>query len=120
MEAAVIMSINVTSYIFYHIDFMKRLVRLSQYFCAAQKQQFKFKYASSLLPHPEKAYKGGEDALFASEHVLLVADGVGGWADSGVDPALYSKKLASIVEELVSKDKLNYIDNPKQLIKEAV
>jgi len=50
----------------------------------------------------------------------LVADGVGGWADSGVDPALYSKKLASIVEELVSKDKLNYIDNPKQLIKEAV
>jgi serine/threonine protein phosphatase PrpC len=30
--------------------------------------------------------------------VLIVADGVGGWADSGVDPALYSKKLVKIME----------------------
>jgi len=28
----------------------------------------------------------------------MVADGVGGWAESGIDPALYSKKLAKIVE----------------------
>jgi protein phosphatase PTC7 len=96
---------------------MQRLVRIRHLFCQAKKQQYRFKYASSLLPHPEKAYKGGEDALYASDHVLLVADGVGGWADSGVDPALYSKKLASIVEDLVGRDKLNYIDNPKQLIK---
>ena len=45
------------------------------------------------LPHPDKAYKGGEDAGFVSEKLLAVADGVGGWAESGVDPALYSKKL---------------------------
>ncbi len=25
--------------------------------------------------------------------ILAVADGVGGWADHGVDPALYSKEL---------------------------
>ena len=50
----------------------------------------------------------------------MVADGVGGWADSGVDPALYSKKLAKLVEQLVTKDKLKYINDPKLLIKEAV
>jgi protein phosphatase PTC7 len=52
--------------------------------------------------------------------VLLVADGVGGWAESGVDPALYSKRLAKIIEELVQKDSLKYIENPKALVKEAV
>ena len=51
---------------------------------------------------------------------MFIADGVGGWADSGVDPALYSKKLASLVEDLTKKDKLKYIDDPKGLIKDAV
>ena len=34
-----------------------------------------------MIPHPEKAYKGGEDALFHESKILAVADGVGGWAD---------------------------------------
>ena len=84
---------------------------------ADSKGSYKFRIGSYMIPHPEKAYKGGEDALFASENVLLVADGVGGWADSGIDPGLYSKKLASLVEELVAKDSQTYIDNPQQLIK---
>lgn len=90
---------------------MIRLAKLAQALLSTAKplHQFKFKYGASLLPHPEKAYKGGEDALFASDHVLLVADGVGGWADSGIDPGLYSKKLVSLAEELIGQDKLNYI-----------
>lgn len=44
-------------------------------------------------PHPEKKYKGGEDAAAYTERMLAVADGVGGWAESGVDPAEYSKGL---------------------------
>ena len=31
-------------------------------------------------PHPEKVARGGEDAYYASENLLIVADGVGGWA----------------------------------------
>jgi protein phosphatase PTC7 len=100
---------------------MLRLLKLDRALCSAAKQtHFKFQFGASLLPHPEKAYKGGEDALYASDHVLLVADGVGGWADSGIDPALYSKRLAALVEELVAKDKLRYIENPKELIRDAV
>ncbi len=34
-----------------------------------------------MIPHPEKAHKGGEDAIFTHEKMLVVADGVGGWAD---------------------------------------
>ena len=46
-----------------------------------------------MIPHPEKAYKGGEDALYANNEILSVADGVGGWADQGIDPANFSRKL---------------------------
>lgn len=82
---------------------MLRFARLSRRFCtvvASKKPQYKFKFASSLIPHPSKADKGGEDALFASSNVLFVADGVGGWSEIGIDPGLYSKKLASLVKEL--------------------
>jgi protein phosphatase PTC7 len=44
---------------------------------------------------------------------LIVADGVGGWADSGIDPGLYSKKLVSIMEELATKEPEKYITDPK-------
>ena len=46
-------------------------------------------------PSPEKLQtKGyGEDALFVSPTAVGVADGVGGWASSGVDPMRYPVKL---------------------------
>jgi len=49
----------------------------------------------SLVPHPAKVAKGGEDAYFISDDmkVIGIADGVGGWGDIGVDPALYSRML---------------------------
>lgn len=49
-----------------------------------------------MKPHPDKAYKGGEDAGFSSARLLSVADGVGGWAKHGVDPGKYSKELISV------------------------
>jgi len=47
------------------------------------------------IPHPAKEEKGGEDAYFISREagVFGVADGVSGWAELGVDPALYSSEL---------------------------
>lgn len=46
-----------------------------------------------VLPHMQKRHKGGEDAAVLTETVLAVADGVGGWAENGVDPANYSRRL---------------------------
>jgi len=56
-------------------------------------KRVKLESGAFVVPHPSKAYKGGEDAHFVTENVLGVADGVGGWADSGIDPALYANKL---------------------------
>ena len=41
------------------------------------------------VPHPDKADKGGEDACFVlrDQGAFGVMDGVGGWAEEGVDPA---------------------------------
>jgi hypothetical protein len=48
------------------------------------------------IPHPEKVFKGGEDASFVSNdgQAMGVFDGVGSWSDVGVDPGVYSKALA--------------------------
>ena len=47
------------------------------------------------LPSPDKVVKGspGEDAYFVSRYAVGVADGVGGWADVGVDAGEYSRRL---------------------------
>ena len=52
----------------------------------------------AIFPHFAKRHKGGEDAAAIDKRLLAVADGVGGWADSGVDPAIYSKKLCALIE----------------------
>lgn len=63
-----------------------------------------FKFGANLMPHPEKLYRGGEDAMLASDSLLVVADGVGGWADHGVDPGVYSKQLVSDFKSLYDTD----------------
>lgn len=43
-----------------------------------------------MMPHPSKLDKGGEDAYYVHDNVVAVADGVGGWTNHGIDPAIYS------------------------------
>lgn len=59
---------------------------------------------------------------------IAVADGVGGWADSGVDPALFSKELCRNIKDIYLKAQKegdsgsihSVINNPKQLLTDAV
>jgi protein phosphatase PTC7 len=46
-----------------------------------------------IIPADEKKFRGGEDAARASDSLLVVADGVGGWANSGVNPGIYSNDI---------------------------
>ena len=79
-----------------------------------------------LQPHPAKIAKGGEDAASITQNVVAVADGVGGWAESGVDPAKYSRSLCANIDSLVKKDLTrpievsHYESDPRQLLVDAV
>lgn len=75
-----------------------------------------FKSGSFLIPHPEKVHKGGEDALFVRDKLITVADGVGGWANHGVDPGLYSKQLVRLISEVYDEKP---DQTPKQILWEA-
>ena len=57
-----------------------------------------FSYGAANIPHDDKKLKGGEDAWLASNNLLVVADGVGGWAMQGVDSGLFSKKLVADIK----------------------
>ena len=53
--------------------------------------------------------------------MIAVADGVGGWAESGIDPANYSRRLCSLINELATNDVADkYMMNPTQLLVDAV
>ena len=52
------------------------------------------------VPHPAKVERGGEDAHFVlGSSAIGVADGVGGWCKSGVDPGEYSRRLMQYAEQ---------------------
>ena len=57
--------------------------------------------------------------MFGDEQVLSVADGVGGWNEIGVNPALYSRKLIENVQEFYYQNPEKYAYNPKQLLIQA-
>lgn len=64
-----------------------------------------FRYGSSNIPHPQKRYKGGEDAWFVEEDLMVVADGVGGWEAHGIDSGLFSKQLVKDIKQIFDNDK---------------
>ncbi|KAL7152224.1 hypothetical protein ABFS83_04G082700 [Erythranthe nasuta] len=73
-----------------------------------------------LIPHPDKVEKGGEDAFFVSSHgggVIAVADGVSGWAEKDVNPALFSRELMTNASIFVQDQEVDY--NPRNLIRKA-
>lgn len=65
------------------------------------------------MPHPAKAATGGEDAFFVSswgQGAVGVADGVGGWAAEGVNPALYPRRLMEACEEALAPSGRGLLD----------
>lgn len=80
-----------------------------------------------MIPHRDKRAKGGEDASAVTDTMVAVADGVGGWAESGIDPALYSRALCRNIKTAylacVEKDAStihSVLNKPRDLLIEAV
>lgn len=84
-------------------------------------KRYEFKLGWGCAPHPDKVWKGGEDALFVSKNIMIVADGVGGWSRLGIDSGAYSRRLISAVRETLESEKeLYYIERPAELALMAV
>lgn len=52
-------------------------------------------FVAACNPHPNKVQRGGEDGYFAcpESRSFGVADGVGGWAETGADPGEFARRL---------------------------
>ena len=68
-----------------------RLLALNLVLSSSEAVDKYFRFGSSNIPHYQKRLKGGEDAWIAQEDLLVVADGVGGWEQHGIDSGLFSK-----------------------------
>ncbi|XP_062214237.1 probable protein phosphatase 2C 80 [Phragmites australis] len=83
-------------------------------------KKLKLLSGSCYLPHPDKEATGGEDAHFicVDEHAIGVADGVGGWADLGVNAGLYAKELMSNSMSAIKDESERAID-PSRVLEKA-
>lgn len=75
---------------------------------------------SCYLPHPDKDETGGEDAHFicVEEQVIGVADGVGGWAELGINSGKYSRELMSNSVAAIFDEPKGAID-PSRVLEKA-
>lgn len=75
---------------------------------------------SCYLPHPDKEETGGEDAHFicVDEQAIGVADGVGGWADVGVDAGQFARDLMSNSVAAIQEEPKGSID-PARVLEKA-
>uniref|UniRef100_A0A7N0TGR1 Protein phosphatase n=1 Tax=Kalanchoe fedtschenkoi TaxID=63787 RepID=A0A7N0TGR1_KALFE len=84
------------------------------------RQELCLSVGTHLIPHPKKVDRGGEDAFLVSSYnggVIIVADGVSGWAEQNVDPSLFPKELLANASKFVGDVEVN--DNPQILIQKA-
>ncbi|KAK9113161.1 hypothetical protein Scep_020680 [Stephania cephalantha] len=75
---------------------------------------------SCYLPHPDKEATGGEDAYFLclDEQVIGLADGVGQWAESGVNAGQYSRELMANAVAAIQEEPKDSID-PARVLEKA-
>ncbi|KAK4355260.1 hypothetical protein RND71_024231 [Anisodus tanguticus] len=87
-----------------------------------KKIPLKLNSGSFYLPHPAKAKTGGEDAHFICTltQAIGVADGVGGWADLGIDAGLYARELMSHSLAAIQEEPKGSIDLIRALEKAYV
>ncbi|KAL2242026.1 UNVERIFIED_CONTAM: putative protein phosphatase 2C 55 [Sesamum indicum] len=80
----------------------------------------KLNSGSCYLPHPDKEETGGEDAHFicTDEQAIGVADGVGGWADLGVDAGQYARELMSNSVNAIQEEPRGSVD-PARVLEKA-
>jgi len=69
-----------------------------------------------MIPHPDKKAKGGEDACLVKKNLMIVADGVGGWSNEGIDSGIYSRTLVKNMKEIFFDNEMKYTSNLKKLI----
>ncbi|OMO84300.1 phosphatase 2C (PP2C)-like protein [Corchorus olitorius] len=76
--------------------------------------------ASCYLPHPAKEETGGEDAHFicANEQAIGVADGVGGWAEVGINAGEFARELMSNSVAAIQDEPEGFVD-PARVLEKA-
>lgn len=83
------------------------------------KIKYRFNTGIVKIPHESKKEKGGEDAFAIHDGMISVADGVGGWNESGVDPSKYSNELCNNIKKEYLRNGHLFYANPKRLFIDA-
>mmetsp|Transcript_22770 Transcript_22770/g.54509 ORF Transcript_22770/g.54509 Transcript_22770/m.54509 type:complete len:351 (-) Transcript_22770:256-1308(-) len=86
---------------------------------SSERGELVFVSGAEMIPHPDKRDRGGEDSYFVSSSgtAIGVADGVGGWAEIGIDAGLYSRMLMNYCLEAVDEEVEMSAASPMRILK---
>ena len=76
-----------------------------------------FLHKTVMIPSDNKRWRMGEDAAKGGNTLLVVADGVGGWANKGVDPGIFTRDLVSGIHK---QHRIDPIGSLKDYLKRQV
>ncbi|XP_047054224.1 probable protein phosphatase 2C 1 [Lolium rigidum] len=97
---------------------LPRLSRFSP--LRAAKLESVLSIGTHVIPHPRKVETGGEDAFFVGDDgggVFAIADGVSGWAEKNVNPALFSRELMANSSTFLKDEEVSH--DPQILLMKA-
>lgn len=84
-----------------------------------EEPKFRMKSSSYSKPLPSKAETGGEDACLIGDQFLIVADGVGGWREKGIDSGKYARELCDRAAKIFRSSQKFYVHHPKKVLMNA-
>eukprot|EP00193_Tetraselmis_chui_P016855 CAMPEP_0177793430 /NCGR_PEP_ID=MMETSP0491_2-20121128/25069_1 /TAXON_ID=63592 /ORGANISM="Tetraselmis chuii, Strain PLY429" /LENGTH=420 /DNA_ID=CAMNT_0019315941 /DNA_START=149 /DNA_END=1411 /DNA_ORIENTATION=+ len=87
----------------------------------AESKGLKLASGAFMLPHPDKVERGGEDSYFILDSGVAagVADGVGGWAEVGIDAGAYARLLMKNCARFAEGEEVISQASPLRILKQA-
>lgn len=64
--------------------------------------------------------KQSEDAVIVKDNFIVIADGVGGWKNFGVDPSIYSQSLCETISKALSTSSIHNEKELKEIIVSSI
>ncbi|OII72334.1 hypothetical protein cand_012840 [Cryptosporidium andersoni] len=80
-----------------HLQGLDIFLKIATYIPPAKRSNgsLRLSIGSCYRPHPSKIHYGGEDAHFYDDNIMCIADGVGEWANFGINPRAFADELVA-------------------------
>ena len=78
--------------------------------------KLQFSHSAYGVPGVGKLFPEGHDRYMIKRHILVLADGTGGWEEKGINPGEFARSLVKKIRHHFRRDPKNHLKNLPQLV----